>query len=129
MRAAQIENSVVVNVVVVDTLDALPGLVELQDGFGIGDGYADGSFSKPTAVVAVPPIISALQGLLAIDQAGMSSAYEAWANNAARTFSERAYIAKAKTWRRDDPILNSAAGVLGLTESQVDELFILAASI
>ena len=73
MRAAQIENGVVVNVVVVDTLDALPGLVELQDGFGIGDGYADGSFSKPTAVVAVPPAITALQGLLAIDAAGMSS--------------------------------------------------------
>lgn len=129
MRAAQIENGVVVNVVVVDTLDALPGLVELQDGFGIGDGYADGSFSKPTAVVAVPPAITALQGLLAIDQAGMSSAYEAWANSPSRTFVERAFIAKAMTWRRDDPILLGASTALGLTETQLDELFVLASTL
>lgn len=39
MIAAQIENGVVVNILVVDSLDFMPSLVELQGGFGIGDFY------------------------------------------------------------------------------------------
>mgnify|MGYP000326564550 CR=1 FL=1 len=67
--------------------------------------------------------------LLAIDQAGMSSAYEAWANSPSRTFVERAFIGKAMTWRRDDPILLGASTALGLTETQLDELFVLASTL
>ncbi|MCK7579813.1 MAG: hypothetical protein MZV65_31740 [Chromatiales bacterium] len=73
--------------------------------------------------------MTALQGLLAIDQAGLAEAYEAWANDPARTFSERAFINKAETWRRDDPTLLNAATALGITKNQLDELFITADTI
>lgn len=80
-------------------------------------------------VPKVPSAITALQGLLAIDRAGLSTAYENWANSPSRTFVERAFIAKAMTWRRDDPTLLGAAVVLGLTEAQLDELFLLASTL
>jgi len=79
--------------------------------------------------VQVPQVIGALQGLLALDQAGMSSYYETWANAPERTFAQKAFINKATTWKRDDPTLNTAAVDLGLTTEQVDNLFILASSL
>lgn len=78
---------------------------------------------------AVPQLITALQGLLSIDHFGMSSAYEAWANDPARTFAQRAFINKAQTWNRNDLTLNAAAESLGLTSEQVDSMFILAATL
>lgn len=129
MRAAQILGGRVVNVVVVENLEALPDLVELQDGFGLGDTYAAGVFSKPAPAVVVPQSITALQGLLALDAAGLSTPYEEWANAPERTFAQRAFIGKAMTWRRDDPTLLAAAVDFGLSAGQVDELFVLAATL
>lgn len=77
------------------------------------------NLTQYTAHEAIP----ALDALLALDAAGLSSAYDAWANSPTRTFAERAFIAKAQTWRRDDPTLNAAAAALGLSESEVDALF------
>ena len=73
--------------------------------------------------------ITALQGLLAIDAAGLSTAYEAWANNTERTFAEKAFINRAQIWKRDDATLLSAATVFGLTEQQLDEFFINASKL
>lgn len=73
--------------------------------------------------------ISALQGLLALDQSGLSAQYETWANDTSRTFAEKAFINKAITWYRDDPVLASAATALGLTKAQVDSMFELAATL
>ena len=79
--------------------------------------------------VSVPQSVSALQGLLAVDQAGMAAAYTAWASDSARTFAERAFIDKAQTWKRDDPTLMAAAVAFGLTSTQIDSLFTLADSL
>lgn len=48
-NAAQIENSLVTNVVLVDDLTILPNLVEIPDGSqaGIGWSYIDGEFIAP----------------------------------------------------------------------------------
>ena len=77
----------------------------------------------------IPQSVTALQALLAIDQAGLAAAFEAWATDAARTFAQRAFIDKAQNWRRDDATLIAAATALGLTSEQVDNLFILAATL
>jgi len=76
----------------------------------------------------VPAQVSALQGLLAINAAGLSEAYSEWASSESRTFSERAFIDKAIHWNRTDPVLLSGAEALGLTSGQVDQLFISAAT-
>lgn len=77
---------------------------------------------------SVPSAVPALRGLKAIDHFGFASAYDAWANDPARTFLERAFINKAQTWERDDATLTAAALALGLTEAQLDAMFTWAAS-
>jgi len=77
----------------------------------------------------VPDRIEALSGLLVLDSAGLSGAYEAWANSPDRTFAQKAFITKAVNWRRDDPTLVAAATSLGLTDAQIDSLFIQAAAL
>jgi hypothetical protein len=77
----------------------------------------------------VPQRITALQGLLAIDQAGLSIDYQTWATSSDRTFAERAFIDKAQTWNRDDSVVAAGATALGLTSEQVDELFIAASAL
>lgn len=47
MKAAVIENGVVANLIVVDALDVLPGLVD-GEGADIGDLWDGQSFTKPT---------------------------------------------------------------------------------
>ena len=79
----------------------------------------------PPPVVIVPQEISSLQGLLAIDQFGLAEIYTQWAANPARTFSEKAFIDKAQTWKRDNVVLLSAAESFGLTPEQVDQMFIV----
>lgn len=101
---------------------------------GADDVGNDETFSEtvPSPVLELPSFpteIAALQGLLAIDQAGMADEYEAWATNPARTFAERAFINKALTWKRNDPTLALAAASLGLTDAQVDGMFELAATL
>lgn len=80
-------------------------------------------------LASIPDSVPALDALLALDAAGLSDAYEAWANDPARTFAERAFITKAQNWRRDDPTLQNAGTALGLTNEQIDQLFIDAAKL
>jgi hypothetical protein len=77
----------------------------------------------------VPAQVSALQGLLAINAAGLSEAYSEWASSESRTFSERAFIDKATHWNRTDPVLLAGATALELTSDQVDQLFISASAL
>ena len=46
MKAHVIENNIVTNTIVVDSLDFLPNLVEATEG-GIGWSYSDGVFTAP----------------------------------------------------------------------------------
>lgn len=82
----------------------------------------------PPPAPTVPQAVDALDGLLAIYQMSpaLAEAYDAWASDPARTFVQRAFINKAKTWRRDDPTLLEAAEAFGLTGEQVDAMFISA---
>lgn len=78
MRAHVIENGVVVNTLVVDSLDFMPGLVEAPEGTGIGWSYINGQFvdnrPKPEAPPAPPALtkeqlLAQLQALQAQIQA------------------------------------------------------------
>lgn len=88
---------------------------------------AAGEWSPPSPTV--PDAVEPMQGLLAIAAFGMAAAYEDWVDSPDRTFSERAFINRARTWRRDAPILQYAATALGLTSEQLDALFIKAATL
>lgn len=92
--------------------------------------YFPGEIVRPVVPEnPVPQQVDALQGLKAIDAAGLSTAYEAWAGDPKRKFLEKAFINRAQTWRRDDPVLSAGAAALGLTGEQLDQLFVLAATL
>lgn len=130
MKFAIIENGRVANVAESDAgFAASQGWIPAAHA-AIGDAWDGEAFTAPPATpTPVPQAVTPLQGLLAIDLAGLSVAYEAWASDPARTFSERAFIQKAQTWRRDDPLLQAATDALGMTPAQLDALFIAAAKL
>ena len=70
---------------------------------------------------------SRAQGQLALLQAGVLDALEAWVATQSRA-TQIEYAARGE-WRRDWPLVATGATALGLTEEQVDELFILAATL
>lgn len=127
MRFAIIENGKVVNVS--ESESALSANWVQSDVAKIGDIYDGATFTTPDPVIPVPESVPALNALLAIDAAGLSSQYEAWANHADRTFAERAFIEKAEQWRRSSPHVAAGAAALGLSDSQIDDLFRSAAAI
>lgn len=73
MQAHIIENGVVVNTIVVDSLDFMSGLVEAPEGTGIGWSYVNGQFvdNRPQPeVTAIPAptkeqLLAELQALTA----------------------------------------------------------------
>ena len=70
-----------------------------------------------------------LQALLALDALGLAEAYESWSTDAARTFAEKAFIQRARTWRRLDATFNAAADALGKSEAEKDAFFQLAVTL
>lgn len=78
----------------------------------------------------IPQTVTALQGMLAIQAAGLTPGFLAWkdALDPVADFATLAYLEKAQIWRYDDPILSAALVALGI-ESQKNALFALAATL
>lgn len=105
------------------------GIIEYGEGITAAERTAVEQFAA--AYVdgpEVPAEVPALSGLLALSEAGFSAAFEAWATDPARTFDERAFINRSQSWRRDNAVLSSAAAALGISDVQLDQLFILAST-
>jgi hypothetical protein len=75
----------------------------------------------------IPKSVTALQGMRAIQAAGLVSAFLAWkiTLDPVTDFETLAFLEKAQTWVYDDPILNEALEQLNITE-QKNALFTLA---
>jgi len=75
--------------------------------------------------------VTALQGMLAINASGMGGAFVSWRNtlDPVDAFEVIAFLDKAEHWQRNNPILLAATVALGLSEAQVDDLFVLAATL
>jgi len=78
----------------------------------------------------IPQAVTALQGMLAIQAAGLTTDFLAWKNalDPVADFAVLAFLERAQTWRYDDPILSAALVALGI-ESQKNALFTLAATL
>ena len=107
------------------------------ESYGPGEIYKDGDteyrWYAPGEIVRpepdanpVPQEVTVLQAMKALDAAGISAAYETWANDPKRTFLEKAFINRATHWLRADPVLLSGAVAIGISEAQLDDLFRLA---
>jgi hypothetical protein len=81
----------------------------------------DRLMSRPTAST-----VTRRQARLALLQADLLDAAEATVKQAGRV-AEITY--ESETWNRNDPVLIQLAGVLGITDEQLDELFALASTL
>ena len=83
----------------------------------------------PVQTSGVPQSVSRAQGKLALIQAGLWPAAIAFVDGitdpAQKAYAEVA-LNDTQEWRRDSPFLASAAAALGLSEAQLDALFITA---
>ena len=84
---------------------------------------------EPVQASVVPQSVSRAQGTLALIQAGLWPAAIAFVEGitdpAQKAYAEVA-LNDTQEWRRDSPFLASAAAALGLSEEQLDTLFITA---
>lgn len=128
MRAAVVENGVVANVIEVDSLDALPGLIP-GDGAAIGDAWDGQQFIRPAVVPPlVPERVPMLNAHLVLIDAGWMPALREYLDAMPGTEGEkaRAYFVQALTLARDHDLVRSIPAALGKTEAEVDALFIAA---
>ena len=86
----------------------------------------------PVQTSDVPQSVSRAQGEMALIQAGLWSAVIAFVDGISDPV-QKAYAEVAlndtQEWRRDSPFLTSATAALGLSEEQLDTLFITAKGI
>jgi len=75
--------------------------------------------------------VTALQGMQALRVAGKAEAFVTWRNtlDPVDDFEIITFLDKAGRWERNNPILQTAATALGFTNAQVDNLFVLAATL
>jgi hypothetical protein len=127
MRAHQIENGKVINTIEVESLDFLPNLIEATDG-GIGwllDGTTLTAPPDPPAVI--PSAVSMRQARLALLGADLLDTVDAAINQAGGAAKiEWEY---ATTVERDSTLVAGMTAALGLTEQQLDDLFVAAGAL
>lgn len=97
-----------------------------SDTAGIGWAYAGGEFTQPVAPVVVPQTITRRQGRVALMQAGKLDAAEAIVK-AGGLAAQIEY--EAATWERGNAYLQQIWALLGGSDKELDDLFILAAGL
>jgi len=130
MQFAIVESGYVNNVVVAN--EALADNWVRSATACIGDQYVDGQFVRPAPVQApVPQSVTMRQCRIALLDAGLLDAVKSSIATMPGTDGERARIdwEYAQEVRRDWPLIGYMAGDLGLTDEQVDGLFMAAAAI
>lgn len=130
MIALQIDdNNIVINRIVVDSLDVLPNLIASGENGVIGATYdpETQTFTPPDAVAVVPQQVTMPAGRIAMERAGVLStidtAITALGGESLMWWQTSAII------RRNFPLVETMRVAQGWTVSYVDQLFITAQEI
>lgn len=108
------------------------GWIELPEGVEIGDLFDGEAFTKPEPVVVVPLSVTPRQAKLALLGAGLLDSVDAALDAIVDPTEQRAAQIEweyAIEFRRDAPLIAAIGGALGLTDEQIDTLFVAAAAI
>jgi hypothetical protein len=128
MRAAIIENGVVANIIEADSLGVFPGLVDAT-GADIGDLWDGSVFTKPPPLPpVVPTSVSRAQALAALSNAGLLTQAQDAANASTNPLVP-IFWNNAQTFDRTSATVATLGASLGLTDAQIDSLFIAASTI
>lgn len=129
-RYAVIRDGVVENVVEADNeqdCSHLAPIVEAPSGVGRGWLYDGTEFSEPEQPARVPEKVTPFQARAALRAAGLLDQVEAIVSAADATTQDAWEY--ATEFRRTSPLLNGLAQQLGMTDQQLDQLFIASAAI
>ena len=136
MRAHIVENGVVVNTIVVESLDfPVPQGQTLIAGGEGGIGWLwDGEMltAPASGPAPVPQAVSKAQGKAALIQGGFWGDVIGYRDSITDSIEQALFdvaLNDTTEWRRDSPSLNAAAGAIGLTEQDMDALFTAASAI
>ena len=125
MKYAIIENNKIVNIAVADTYLAI-NWVQLQDGFGIGDNYVNGVFSKEILPIQVPQTITPRQARLILLQYGLLDDIELLIKD---NRTVQIWWEYSTDIQRNNEQLLEFAAITGLTDEQLDDMFIKASKL
>ncbi len=134
MRAAAIEDGIVVNVIEVDSLEALPDVhLEYAETAAVGDRWSAGEFSKPPAPPPpVPQTVTSRQAIQALIKRGLDddvdAALAAIADPVQRKLM-RAEYDKSQVFERDRPLVIQIGAAIGLDAAGLDDLFSFASTL
>lgn len=135
MRAHIIEGGAVANTIAVEALDALPGVTLIdadQHGGSIGWLWDGETLTPPPpAPPVVPTAVTMRQARLALLGAGLLDDVDAAINAMPSPQKEAARIAweYSQEVQRHNGFVSVLGPALGLTEAQIDALFIAAAGL
>lgn len=134
MKAHIVTDGVITNTIEVDSLDALGDAVTLiaADTGQVGWLIVDGVITEPpTKPALVPPSVTMRQARLALHAAGLLAGVDA----AIASMQEPAKTAAAIEWEyasaveRNAGLVPAMAAALGMSEADIDDLFITAATL
>ena len=77
----------------------------------------------------IPAVVSIYQACAALDTAGLLDDVEAYFASESATKGEKMAWARITEVRRDSPLMTKLSTLLGLTEAQVDALFVAAEAV
>lgn len=127
MKYAIIENNKIVNIAVADTyLDI--NWVQLQDGFGIGDNYINGVFSKAEVVVEVPQTLTPRQIRMQLTNSGLRQQVEDIVANS-NDYELKDWWEYSLDYKRDNEQLLAMASLLNISDVELDRMFIEASQL
>jgi hypothetical protein len=136
MQAAVIEDGKVVNLIEIERLDLIPGLVCVDAGDGqIGDRWDGSAFVKPAPPVPqvyVPESIAmwqARQILIEDDLLDTINAILASIPDERARKLAQAKFEYSSTVRRDDALVKQVIPKLGKSEADIDQMFIRGAAL
>lgn len=105
----------------------IDGFIVQQDGVEARDG---GFYSKwvqveaPKDGIMVPQSISRFKAMAALHQAGLLEAVENYMAEPTTPFLQKLAWKEAQSFERNSPTVAALAGLLNLTDSQLDQMFI-----
>lgn len=127
IKGAILKDGVVINLAAVATADdaVAQGWIPTYDA-KIGDKWENGQFVTPPVVEAVPVSVSMRQARLALHKQGLLPSVELAITSLSEPTKSNVEIEweYATTIERDWPAFTMLASAVGLTDEQVDQLFI-----
>jgi len=129
MNAHVIENGIVTNTIMVDSLDVFPNLIEATEGT-IGWLWDGVSLTPPVVTpeqVTVPQVVTMRQAELALLAAELLDDIEALIPTLSRV--DQISWTRASTVERNNPLVAYIQSIKGLSDTDIDNLFIQAAGL